>query len=125
MEGAAAQNQGCQVKHTPVYSCSPETQSHKCTSNRTGQGQRAALQSQVRGTFPTGKMANTFVPFVHPCLCFSAVKNKLALLKVFSFLSTHYQSGCHVWVCVKGDCFNPLRKLQETFHTSCSAFFVA
>lgn len=104
MEGAAAQSQGCQVKHTPVYSCNAETQSDKCISNRMGQGKRAALQSQVRGTFPTGKMSNTYVPFGRPRLCFSAVKNKLALLKVFSFLlSTHYQSGCHVWVCVKGD----------------------
>lgn len=93
------QSQCFQVK-THTYYCNLVKQSNKCTSNLRAVGQRETLQPpglSVRGTFPTGKMTNMYVPFGHPCLCFRAVKNRLTLLKALPFLlSTHYQSACHV-----------------------------
>lgn len=49
----------------------------------------------VKSTFPAGKMTYMYMPFGHPCLCFSVVKSKLTVPKAFPFLlSIHYQSGC-------------------------------
>lgn len=129
LEDAPTQSQCCQVKtHTPLYSCNLVMQSNKCTSNRRAVGQRATLQSpglNVRGTFPTGKMTNIYVPFGHPCLCFGAVK-KSTLLKAFPFpLGIITKVAAMFGSLSKETASHPPNKLhKENFHAPHFAFFV-
>lgn len=92
-------------------------------------GKKATQQPpglSIRGTFPTGKMTNMYVPFGHPCLCFGAVKNKLTLLKAFPFLLALITKVAAMFGFLSKDTASyPLKELQkETFHVPYFAFFV-